>query len=189
MQIIEYERIILTTLSWKIHYPCIAFWCNYITSKWDDYAQSFSETYAFDLNWQNKKLPILRQQTNEEYHFFRNIYQILDLMTLDIDILNYSEKLLVTSVMYLILGIHLRYFNQNDIIQEFSKDINTYTNYYELNIIFNRFLNTFLEIELDDIIENIFYVSSFFYLEFDYTTHVISSEDENDVVKTINIDI
>ncbi len=182
MQIIEYERNILTTLCWKIQYPNISFWSNYITSKWDEYANSFSEEFAYDLNWQNKKLPIFRKHTNEEYHLFRSMFQVLDLMTLDLELLNYSERLIVPSVMYLILGVFLKYFSHNDIIMEFSKDINAYTNYYELNIIFNRFLNCFLEIELDDIVEHIYFVSSYFYIEFDYTTVSISQEEESEIV-------
>jgi hypothetical protein len=182
MQIIEYERNILNTLSWKIQYPTLAFWCNHITSKWDEYATTFDQEFAYDINWQNRKLPIFRNHTNEEYHLFRSLFQILDLITLDLGILNYKEKILVPSVIYLIVGVFLKYFSYNNIILEFSKDINAYTNYYELNVIFNRFLNCFLEIELDDIIEYVYYVSSFFYLEFDYTRVNISSEDENEIV-------
>ena len=96
------------------------------------------------------KLPISRNRTIEEYRFFRDLFQILDLISLDIESLNYSEKILITCVIYLNLGVYLKQFTQNDILNEFTKDISAYTNYNDLNIIYNRFLNNFLEIELDE---------------------------------------
>lgn len=185
-QLIEFERNVLKTLKWKIQFPNMSFWCNYITVRWDEYAKMFSEEYAYDINWQNKKLPIHRNQTNQEYHMFRNLYQILDIISLDIEILKYSQKLIVVSVMYLNIGMLLKYFSQEDIITNFSKNINTFSNYYELNVIFNRFLNYFLEIELEDIIEHILYVSLFFNLQFDYSTVDLSPDEENQIVFIIN---
>ena len=186
-EIIECEVEILNRLKWKIQYPTIAFWSNYITSKWDEYTSTFGETYAYDLNWNNKRLPIFRNKSNEEYHLFRTLSQILDLITLDIEVLKYSEKCLVSSVIYLLLGVYLKYFTHEEIILDFVNDRNTYTNYYELNIIFNRFLYNYMNLELDDIIDHIGYVSVFFNLNLDFTSVGLNEEEENDIVLFFNL--
>jgi hypothetical protein len=186
---IECEIEILNKLKWKIQYPTISFWSNYITSKWDEYTRSFGETYAFDLNWNNKHLPIFRNHSNDEYQLFRTLNQIIDLISLDIEVLKYSEKCLVSSVIYLLLGVYLKYFTHGDIIHDFANDRNAYTSYYELNIIFNRFLYNYMNLELDDIIEHIGYTAVFFNLSFDFTGVTLSEDEENDIVIYYNIDI
>ncbi len=104
------------------------------------------------------------------------------MITLDIEVLKYSEKCLVSSVIYLLLGIYLKYFSHEEIILDFVNDRNTYTNYYELNIIFNRFLYNYMNLELDDIIEHIGYVCVFFNLTLDFTTISLNEKEENDIV-------
>jgi hypothetical protein len=188
-EIIECEMEILNKLKWKIQYPTISFWSNYITSKWDEYTRSFGEAYAYDLNWNNKHLPMFRNQSNDEYQLFRTLNQIIDIITLDVEVLKFSEKCLVSSVIYLLLGVYLKYFTHSDIILDFVNDRNAYTNYYELNIIFNRFLYNYMNLELDDIIEHIGYSSVFFNLSFDFTGVTLSEDEENDIVKYSNIDL
>jgi hypothetical protein len=181
-EIMECEVEILNKLKWRIQYPTLAFWSNYITSKWDEYTSNFGETYAYDLNWNNKHLPIFRNKSNQEYHLFRTLNQIIDLITLDIEVLKYSDRYLVLSVIYLLLGVYLKYFSHEEIILDFVNDKNAYTNYYELNIIFNRFLYNYMNIELDDIIEHIGYVSVFFNLTLEFTRVTFNEDEENDMV-------
>jgi hypothetical protein len=108
--------------------------------------------------------------------------QIIDLITLDIEVLKYSDRYLVLSVIYLLLGVYLKYFSHEEIILDFVNDKNAYTNYYELNIIFNRFLYNYMNIELDDIIEHIGYVSVFFNLTLEFTRVTFNEDEENDMV-------
>jgi hypothetical protein len=178
-EIIAFERAILKTLKWRVNFPTLAFWANNISYKWDDFVNFFASHFAYDINFKSLQLPTFRERTNEDYVFFRNMFQILDNITLDIEYLQYSEKFLVLAVIYLFVGIYLRYFTITDVFNEFCKDIHCYTNFYDLNIIFNRFLNNYIICELDDIVEHIYYVSQFFVIEFDYSP-VRSLHDEHD---------
>jgi len=182
-EIIEYERNILITLMWKINYPTISFWANFITIQWDEFAKNFHNQYPYDISRRRFKLPISRNRTIEEYRFFIDLFQILDLISLDVESIKYSDKILITCVIYLILGVYLKQFTQNDILSEFTKDINAYTNYNDLNIIYNRFLNNFLEIELDDIVDHLGYVSYFFYLNLECMKSYSCNEEITETVR------
>jgi hypothetical protein len=188
-EIISYERVVLKTLKWKINYPTLAFWGNYVTHRWDDYAGLFVTHFAYDIDSSSLKLPTFRGRNNENYVFFRNVFQVLDSITMDIEYLNFSDKFLVLAVIYLFLGVYLRFYSIDDIVNEFTRDLHCYTNFYELNIIFNRFLNNYIVCEFDEIVEHIFYVSQFFVIEFDYTPVMPAHEEPEDQSLVSNPDI
>jgi hypothetical protein len=119
-EILECEREILKRLNWKIQYANLAYWANYITSKWDSFVDN---CHSFESS---QKLPKFRNKTNEEYKLFRKLFQILDLITLDLEMLKYSNRYLVSSVIYLLLGIYLNYFSIKEIILDFVNDKNAF---------------------------------------------------------------
>ena len=189
-EIIYNEKIVLKIFKWRILYPSMAYWSNYITFKWDKFVQEFNEKHSYDLDplFKKIKLPKFRSKTDEEYYFFRNFYQIIDAITLDIEYLNYSEKILTAATIYLLLGIYLNCFNISNIVKEFWKDESIFSNYYELNIIFNKFVETYLECRLDIIIPHSMYVCFFFNLKFDYDPPKINTEEaENSIIVLIII--
>ena len=141
----------------------------------------FQSNFSYDIG-KSLKLPQFRSNTKDEYQFFRNLYQIIDIVTLDIESLQYSEKFIAIAVIYLFLGIYLKHFSINEVVREFGKDTQTYTNYYELNVIFNRFLNIFVGFELDDIVDCIYYVSQFYILVFDYTSIQVANTEDSEIV-------
>jgi hypothetical protein len=181
-EIINYERSVLIALKWKVNYPTLAFWTNYVSNRWDDYIELFSTHFAYDIDYKSIKLPQFRGKSNENYIFFRNVFQLVDLVSLDIDFLQYCDKFLVLAIIYLFLGVYLRFFSINDVINEFSRDLHCYTNFYELNVIFNRFLNNYIVCEFDEIVEHIYYVSQFFIIDLNYTPVVPFQESENPVI-------
>jgi hypothetical protein len=131
----------------------------------------FHSKHSYDFsnyNRNNIKLPRFRADSEEEYYLIRNFFQIIDLISIDYEHLQYSEKLLVASAIYILLGLYLRFFSISQVVSEFTKNINAYSNYYELNSIFNRFTCNFLEIELNHLSQHILYVSFFFNMKFEY---------------------
>lgn len=160
----------------------MAHWSNYLTYKWDKFVKNFATKHAYDLSSSFKKikLPLFRAQTDEEYYFFRNFYQIIDAISLDIEYLQYSEKILAAAVIYLLLGLYLKCFTINQIVKDFWKNVNSYSVFGPLNEIFNRFVMSYLHCSLDVVIEHVFYVGYFFNLKFDYTAPIINKDEENE---------
>lgn len=184
--ILKFEKKMLNILKWRIHFPTLAFWANYITSKWDKFAKEFSVKHTYDLNSSFKKikLPNFRAKTDEEYYFFRNYFQIIDVISLDVDYLQFSEKVLCASVAYLLIGLYFKCFSIVQVAKDFWKDPATYSAFQDLNIIFQRFLINYLNIGLDIVIEYVaLYVGFFFNLKFDYKMPALINESEGKMVR------
>jgi hypothetical protein len=172
----------LSVFKYRITYPNFAFWSNFITLKWDEFSLEFHTKYSFDIPMNNNiNLPKFRNNSNDEYFLFRNYYQIIDMITLDIDYLHYNQKLICLSLIYLLCGLFLRMYTLKEVVKEFAVNSQTYANFYVLNVIYSRFINVYLGYELDDIVDHLMYVSKFFNIKFDYSPPVIikCEEDNN----------
>ncbi len=169
-------------LKWRINYPTLAFWANLISDKWDTYTSEFNTLHSFDMPAhlrRNLKLPKFRAKSDEEYLLFRNFFQIIDLISLDIPSLQFSEKLIVASVIYILLGLYLRWFSISNVVNDFTRNPYACSNYYELNIIYNRFISKFLQIELNALHHHILFTSFFFNMRFEYNLPNVTADVEN----------
>jgi hypothetical protein len=165
-------------LKWRIHYSTPAFWCNYIMSVWDEFSDNFKSNYSFDLNLpENFRLPRFRNSHFEEYNFFRNFFQLIDLISLDFDSLKFSDRTITVTILYLLVGLFIEYFNLNQLLNFLHKDLSLFNELYDLNTIFNRFCNLYLNLELDEIFENLNYVCYFFYMDFDYCNPTLPKDE------------
>lgn len=176
-----FEKRVLGILKWRINYPTLAFWSNMITDKWDTYSSQFRTMYSFDMPDQFKRnviLPKFRARSDEEYFLFRNFYQIIDLISLDYQSLQYSEKFIVASVIYILLGLYLRCFTISTVVNEFTRNPHTCSNFYELNTIYNRFTTNYLQIELNVLHHHVIYTSFFFSMRFEYNRPILSPDAE-----------
>lgn len=167
LDILRFEKSLLKALSWQINHPNLITWSNFLTFKWDLYVDCFPNQFSHGISIEN--LPKFRTSNSEEYFFFHNFFQIIDLIGLDLQHLQYFQHSLVLSVIYLLVGISLKQFSIYDVINDFAATIETYSAYYHFNILFNRFLNNYLYCELDDIVDHLQYTSHFFLLKFDYS--------------------
>jgi hypothetical protein len=158
-------------LKWQINFPNFAFWSNLITQKWDIFASEFHTKHSFDFSQgfrNNLKLPKFRGESEEDYFLFRNFFQLVDLISIDYESLQYSQKLIVASVIYILIGLYFRCFSINEVVNEFTRNLHATSNYFELNQIYNRFMSCFLNVQLNMLGEHILYVSFFFHMKFQY---------------------
>lgn len=172
----------LKSLAWQINFPTMATWTNCVSLMWDEFASTFQQKFNHDLTNKNIRLPQFRSNTNEEYYFFRNYYQVIDFIVLDLGHLQYCDKFLVISTLYLLFGLFLKHFSVIEVIKDFTVNSGHYSTFYELNIIFNRFLNKYIGVELENLIDHIQYTSFFFNLKFDYNPPKINPEHEARVI-------
>lgn len=170
-EILNFEKKVLSILKWRINYPNLAFWSNFITDKWDIFATEFNQKHAYDFSHhfrQNLKLPKFRGNSEEDYFLFRNFFQLIDLISIDYESLQYSEKFIVASVIYILIGLCFRCFTINEVVNEFTKNLHACSNYFDLNAIYDRFTCNFLNIEWNALGAHILYVSFFFHMKFEY---------------------
>jgi hypothetical protein len=155
----------------------MAFWSNLVTYKWDQFAKENNASPSKEFRI-HLKLPLFREKSNEEYHLFRNFFQMVDIITLDYESLQYSEKLICASLVYCLIGLFLKHFDIAGILNNFLYDPSTFASFYDFNMIFNRFLNKQLLCGFDDIIEHVMWVSWFFNMKFQYSSPLIRQDED-----------
>jgi hypothetical protein len=188
--IISYEKEVLRILNWKVNYQSMAFWANLVTKKWDDFSQNFIEKYSYDLTLYfkvNFKLPKFRSENKEEYLLFRYYFQIIDLITLDLNYLQFGDKSLCLTVMYLLLGLYLKIFDLTAVIKSFSSFNYMNEHLCEFNKVYNKFLNYYIGCEFDEISETISFASTFFCLNINYKLPIIQYDESEEVYKVVII--
>ena len=116
-----------------------------------------------------------KETSQASYEMFREVMQIIDSITLDIQHYRYKPRALVASILYLILGLHYEQFSQIAISETFSTPygLNEYFRNLEDPNLFNQLFSQYLYLAFGFVFEEIFptiqYVSSFFQIPFDYS--------------------
>lgn len=91
--------------------------------------------------------------------------QLLDCAILDIQTVQYKQKLLVCAFMYLVLGKGLNQFQVKKIVNSFPRSSRYLIDEYTLfNDLFSHFLQTSFGIVLIDLLPTIQYCATFFIL-------------------------
>jgi len=180
--IIMWEHLVLKVMNWRVTYNTLATWSNIYLAKWDEFV-SGSDSLICNLETSVKMglSPLFRKQNNENYHLFRNFFQIIDIITLNINSSKYKDRSLVLAVMYLNIGLFLGVFNLEKVAKHFPLQTQVLTQYTEYNYIFREFMNIHINLDFCDIIDSIQYASRFFILKFDYTYPFTGSDGEKNV--------
>lgn len=142
-EISVFETVVLKTLKWKIQYLTLSFVGSYIMKKWDEFS-SDENIPKFFAGSPTKNLALL--------HFL-----VLDVLSLDYYSIFKDVKRVCGAVLYLIIGVELKYFNLKNIylIQENST-------IQQFNLYINQFFTKELMIELNELNGFVDYVSKFF---------------------------
>jgi hypothetical protein len=169
-QILIFEKNVLRILKWRIQFPTLAVWSNFITNEWDKFSVQFLALYSNRMKFKFKEkfdLTKLRENSYRSYYLCRQFYKIIDVISLDYKSLEYSSRQIVASVLYILLGSNLEYFSNSLILNEFTRNPNAFQKFSEWNFIFNGFTTRILNFKLEEIKELISYTSMFFNLILD----------------------
>jgi hypothetical protein len=98
-QIRGMERLILKALKWRVLPATFSHWGTWLMSQWDDYLLS-----SFTVEQVGSYM--FRQATEVSYKLTRDVYQLLDTMTLDHTTHRYRKPAVVASLLYLVLHSH-----------------------------------------------------------------------------------
>jgi len=116
---------------------------------------------------ENFSLTKLRENSLRSYYLCRQFFKIIDVISLDYRSVQYSNRDIVASVVYILIGSRMEYFSLSVILSEYTHNPNAFLNFSEWNSIFNSFTTRFLNFGLREIKEVILYTSNFFNLRFD----------------------
>ena len=183
-QIIKMENTLYFTLSFRITPPTLNTWANWFVSQWDlfvdeaEYAQNnpLFECSPYPIKF---KLP-----TQQSYTLYRNLMQVLDASILEIQTLQYRQRALILSIMYVLIGREIGIFNTKMIVNDFI-DSSQYLldNSNEFNNLFGRFVLDCFGVQLPNLLPTIQYVSSFFSLDFDISLPIAAKIDKENVLQ------
>lgn len=135
-------------------------------SQWDLY---LDQLYSSKSPFHNflKLWPVttikFKQPNEESYLLYREFLQILDCSMLDIQTLQYKNRTLVASLIYLIMGKKMKRFGLNNIISEFPYSSSYLLNpESEFNNLFSGYLNYCFGFELVELLPSIQYLATYF---------------------------
>jgi hypothetical protein len=100
-------------------------------------------------------------------YLFRIYFQIIDFVVLDLDSYQYMDRYISLGTLYLCLGLLLKCFNRNTIVDKFQYDANEISMFSDFNELFNVFLEQHFKIYLSSLLEVIQFLSKYFCLNFD----------------------
>lgn len=167
-QIIKMEKLMLKELGWRTTPPTYAMWANWYMNQWDIYIATNEYAMTHHVLQQN---PGLTFKTSDEcaYSRFREVLQILDMVLLDHNCLQYKPRGLVAAVMYLILGIATKEFDVQRICTEFPFTSNGFLDPNSMfNLLFMDFLYLSFGFQLHDLAPTVQYVAPFLGWPFNY---------------------
>lgn len=184
IQITKMETNLYFTLSFRITPPTINTWSNWYTAQWDAFIDESCLAKENVLVLSTEQPVKFKLPTQNSYTLFRTLMQLLDLMILDIQTLQYRQRALVLSTMYILLGREYQQFTDELIEQEFP-----HSSHYLLNdtLAYNALFGVFLQecfgMELANLLPTVQYVATFFAVELDISLPIAAKIDKENVLQ------
>jgi hypothetical protein len=140
-------------------------WANWYMNQWD----------LFIENSVTPTKNCFKKTDEKSYAMFREIMQVLDTATLDVDTLQYQPRVLVASIMYLILSVHYEVLSVEDVVNRVAY-YSDYLESSEFNALFSGFLEQSFSFELPELLPTIQYLCDLFRLPFAYDIPILNSK-------------
>ena len=95
--------------------------------------------------------------------------QILDLVTLNVEIYQYPTRTVIAAILYLLIGKYFREFSLQEILGEFAQQSTfLFRDVTGFNLIYSEFLRKSFRLEIEEILPAIQFVSSYFAVKICY---------------------
>ncbi len=137
-QILDFESVIIKTLKWKITTLTFAHWGKFFTFEWDNFVNYISKYKShFITDVPLNSLPLF----NKDYNIYLQLFNIIELLTFDLNTYNYPNSLISASAVYLCILESLGYLDSHFIANKLPNDIYYIFNFYDCNLLFNDYIN------------------------------------------------
>jgi len=169
-QIINCEIKMSKALKWKLTPTTIYNWGGHFMNEWDSFVEEsklFIESKL--INNPNGEIICFKQANEQSYTKFREFSQIMDLLVLNIETLQYPNRTLVAGIIYILAGRAFKEFDTDQIINEISCDSKfLYRDITGFNQIYSEFVKKSFSYDITEIVPAIQYVAPYFQVKFCY---------------------
>ena len=115
-EIIDIEAEIYRVLGFQLLPKTLSSLTNHFLSKWDEYSKANHRNYKILKVSLKRPTPVLfKSDSIDDYNRFRSIMQAVDLSILDVNHYRYDARHIVSSCMYIQLGLTFDIFTRQQI--------------------------------------------------------------------------
>jgi len=165
IEIQNMEVSIMQNLKWLLYPITLQTWTDIFLTQWDLYIESCDQN---DLGFVEGERIYFRKSDEQSYVHYRDFTQIIDVVMLDYETLQYKQRVMVASLLFLLLGDYYKIFTKKEIVQEFGNTSKVLFNFPQYTFLFSEFLENYLGFTLYEMLPTIQYLSQFFDVEFLY---------------------
>jgi hypothetical protein len=162
-------------------------WANWYMSQWDIYLDYLIELGNPRFHFMAVEAVKFKQPNERSYVCFRELMELLDVMILEVQTLQYKNRVLIASVMYLLIGKHYKQFGTKEIQESFGNSSNFLLDPNNrvgvFNNIFEEFLGYSFGFQIYELLPTIQYVSGFFKLQFNYDLPTAAKVNKDNVLE------
>lgn len=174
----QYQLVILKEMKFKIQWPTLETWGNYLTYKWDIFTTKFDNQNKMnsDVNIINNSnciiqrclFPKFRDDCQMGCSLLLNFFLVLDAISLDYYYMMFHEKHLCLCIIFLLVGIAMDIFNIEIIVNLF-REMEFDSNYINYHSMFLNYIGNEYNVQEEKFRETLEYVAQFFNIIFDYS--------------------
>ena len=148
------EIEIINTLAWRLAPTTTFFWTNLYATQWDEFSK--------DTECANMKF---KEMSEDSYKRYRLLMQIVDLMSMEVEHLQYNQRILAGSSIYIVLSMYQ--YTVEEILKIFTKGSKFIFEPNIFNKAFECFAKTFLEFSLEELLPGVQYLATFVDMPFE----------------------
>lgn len=183
-QITKMETQLYFSLEFRITPPTLNTWTNWYAAQWDAFVDG-SPNAQDNVLLGSMELPIkFKLPTQTSYALYRHLMQILDATILDVQTLQYRQRALVLSTMYILLGREFQQFTTEVIVNDFPNSSGYLLDEaFAYNNLFGMYLQECFGVELPNLLPTIQFVATFFAADLDISLPIAAKIDKENVLQ------
>lgn len=142
------ELDIMKVLTWHLTPPTTFFWTNLYATQWDEFSK--------DSEFAELKF---KEPSDDSYRRYRQLMQIVDSFSMEVEHLQYNQRILAGSAIYIVLSTWQ--YSIEYILQIYTKGSKFIAESNSFNKVFECFAKNILELSLEEMLPGVQYVATF----------------------------
>lgn len=142
------ELDIMKVLGWHLTPPTTFFWVNLYATQWDEFSK--------DSEFGELKF---KEPSGDSYRRYRQLMQIVDSFSMEVEHLQYNQRILAGSAIYIVLSMWQ--YSIEYILQIYTEGSKFLVESNCFNKVFECFTKDFLELSLEEMLPGVQYIATF----------------------------
>lgn len=175
-EIREMERSVAKSLGWRLAVPTTFFWAAFAVAAWDAHSVDAAK---------------FRDGSPEAYRRYRLLMQIVDGFSICVEHLQYDQRVLVASALYVLLAVDCGMYCTADVVEVFATSSRFLFETNRLNDAFKDFVSKTFGFSLEDLLPGIQYVATLMDMPFEFTipTELCTNPEDLFTLQTHNLQL